>query len=146
MKRKAMRSQLQDFTGQLPPEFIRLLDATMVNDVDGPHLIIANERYPVINGIPILLKEYRLYLRRLNGFLETQLEKLQQFHEYPADRFWAEPQSLELQKRLMAVRSMLYGRPMESSRTPRQVLPPFSQNTTLRPTPTSIHGPAYSLT
>jgi SAM-dependent methyltransferase len=103
-----MRSQLQDLTGQLPPEFIRLLDATIVNGADGPHLIIANERYPVIDGIPILLKEYRLYLRRLNGFLETQLEKLQQFHEYPADRFWAEPQSLELQKRLMAVRSMLW--------------------------------------
>ncbi|MGH8626478.1 MAG: methyltransferase domain-containing protein [Gammaproteobacteria bacterium] len=102
-----MRSRLQDITSHLSPEFIRLLGATIGNDADGTHLVIANERFPVIDGIPILLKEPRRYLRRLSGFLETQLEKLQQFCEYPGDRFWAEPQSRELQKRLMAVRSVL---------------------------------------
>jgi hypothetical protein len=102
-----MRSRLQDITSHLSPDFIRLLGATIVNDTDGPHLVIANERFPVIDGIPILVKEPRRYLRRLSGFLETQLEKLQQFCGYPGDRFWAEPQSRELQKRLMAVRSLL---------------------------------------
>ena len=47
----------------------------------------------MIDGIPILLKEPRRYLHRLSGFLATQLEKLQQFCEYPGDRLWAEPQS-----------------------------------------------------
>jgi hypothetical protein len=104
---KAMRSRLQDITSHLSPEFIRLLGATIVDDADGTHLVTANERFPVIDGIPILLKEPRRYLHRLSGFLETQLEKLQQFCEYPGDRLWAEPQSRELQKRLMAVRSVL---------------------------------------
>ena len=102
-----MRSGLQHITSHLSPEFIRLLGGTIVDDADGTHLLIANERFPVVDGIPILLKEPRRYLLRLGGFLETQLEKLQQFCEYPGDRFWAEPQSRELQKRLMAVRSVL---------------------------------------
>jgi SAM-dependent methyltransferase len=84
-----MRSRLQDITFHLSPEFIRLLGATIVDDADGTHLVIANERFPVIDGIPILLKEPRRYLLRLNGLM--QLEKLQQFCEYPGDRLWAEP-------------------------------------------------------
>jgi hypothetical protein len=59
-------------------------------------LVIANERYTFIDGIPILLKEHRRYLHRLNRFLGTQLQKLEAFRGHPADRFWAEPQSLEL--------------------------------------------------
>ena len=70
-------------------------------------MVFANERYPLIDGIPILLKEHRRYLHRLNRFLGTQLRKLEPFRGHPADRFWAEPQSLELQKRMIAVRAGL---------------------------------------
>jgi hypothetical protein len=48
---------------------------------------------------------HRHYLHRLNRFLGTQLRKLETFSGDPADRFWAEPQSLELQKRIIAVRA-----------------------------------------
>ena len=88
---------------ELPLKFTRLLNATTVNDAGRLALVIANERYPLIDGIPILLKEHRCYLHRLNRFLETQLQKLEAFRGHPADRFWAEPQSLELQKRMIAV-------------------------------------------
>lgn len=104
---KAMRSRLRGITSQLSSEFIRLLGATMVNDAGGTHLVMANERFPVIDGIPILLKEPCRYLCGLSVFLETQLEKLKQFCGYRGDRSWAEPQLRELQKRLMAVRSVL---------------------------------------
>jgi hypothetical protein len=77
----------------------------------------------VIDGIPILLKEPRRYLRRLGGFLETQLEKLHQFCEYPGDRLWAEPQSRELQKRLMAVCSVLREAHGIESRTEAGIAP-----------------------
>jgi hypothetical protein len=86
-----MRGQLQDITSHLSSEFIRLLGATIVDDADGTHLVIANERFPVIDGIPILLKEPRRYLCRLSDFLETQLEKLQQFCEYPAIGYGPNP-------------------------------------------------------
>jgi hypothetical protein len=79
-----MRSRLQDITSHLSPDFIRLLGATIVNDADGTHLVIANERFPVIDGIPILVKEPRRYLRRLSGFLETQLESYSNFVDTPA--------------------------------------------------------------
>jgi SAM-dependent methyltransferase len=92
---------------ELPLKFTRLLNATTVNDAGRLALVIANERYPLIDGIPILLKEHRCYLHRLNRFLETQLQKLEAFRGHPADRFWAEPQSLELQKRMIAVRAGL---------------------------------------
>ena len=48
-----MRSLLQDITSHLSSEFIRLLGATIVDDADGTHLVIANERFPVIDGMPI---------------------------------------------------------------------------------------------
>ena len=44
--------RLQDITSHLSPEFIRLLGATIVNDADSTHLVIANECFPVIDGIP----------------------------------------------------------------------------------------------
>jgi hypothetical protein len=78
---------------------------------------LPNERYPLIDGIPILLKEHRCYLHRLNRFLETQLQKLEAFRGHPADRFWAEPQSLELQTRMIAVRAGLQT-DLESRPTP----------------------------
>ena len=92
---------------ELPLKFTRLLNATTVNDAGRLALVIANERYPLIDRIPILLEEHRHYLYRLNRFIGTQLQKLEAFRGHPADRFWAEPQSLELQKRMIAARAGL---------------------------------------
>src|ERR1700732_5162130 len=102
-----MPSSQDALSRELPPKFTRLLNATPVNDAGRLALGIANERYPLIDGIPILLKEHRRYLHRLNRFLGTQLRKLEPFRGHPADRFWAEPQSTELQKRMIAVRAGL---------------------------------------
>jgi uncharacterized protein YbaR (Trm112 family) len=90
---------------ELPLKFTQLLNATTQNDAGHDTLTIASERYPLIDGIPILLKEHRRYLLHLNCFLETQLRKLEVFRRHPADRFWAEPQSVELQKRMIAIRA-----------------------------------------
>jgi len=102
-----MPSSQDALSRELPLKFTRLLNATTVNDAGSLALVIANERYPFIDGIPILLKEHRRYLHRLNRFLGTQVRKLEAFREHPADQFWAEPQSLELQKRMIAVRAGL---------------------------------------
>jgi uncharacterized protein YbaR (Trm112 family) len=101
----AMPSSPDALSHELPLKFTRLLNATTLNDAGPLALVIANERYPLIDGIPILLKEHRLH--RLNRVLGTQLRKLEAFRGHPADRFWAEPQSLELQKRMLAVRDGL---------------------------------------
>jgi uncharacterized protein YbaR (Trm112 family) len=103
----AMPSSPDALSRELPLKFTRLLNATTLNDAGRLALVIANERYTFIDGIPILLKEHRRYLHRLNRFLGTQLQKLEAFRGHPADRFWAEPQSLELQKRMLAVRDGL---------------------------------------
>ncbi len=102
-----MRRPIQDIAAQPSREFIGLLGAAIVNSTEATQWVIANEGYPMIDGIPILLENPRVYLYRLSGFLEMQLEKLHHFCRYPPDRFWAEPQVVELQKRLLAVRSLL---------------------------------------
>src|ERR1700730_15326719 len=104
---RVMPSSPDALSRNLPLKFTRLLNAATLNEPGRLACVIANERYPLIDGIPILLKEHRRYLHRLNRFLGTQLQKLEAFREHPADRFWAEPQSLELQKRMIAVRAGL---------------------------------------
>src|SRR5664279_224289 len=66
-----------------------------------------SKNYSLIHGIPILLKERLRYSHRLNRFLGTQLQKLEAFRGHPVDRSWAEPQSLELPKRMIGVRAGL---------------------------------------
>ena len=64
---RAMPSSQDALSRELPLKFTRLLNATTVNDAGSLALVIANERYPFIDGIPILLEEHRhyLYLRRI---------------------------------------------------------------------------------
>jgi hypothetical protein len=71
----AMPSSPGAHSRELPLKFTRLLNATTVNDAGRLALVIA----PLIDGIPILLKEHRCYLHRLNRFLETHLQKLEAF-------------------------------------------------------------------
>jgi len=98
---------MQGVMPPLPEAFIRLLGAAQVSDADGTGLVLNHRRFPVIEGIPILLKDPHCYLHRLCIFLEAQLEKLEPFRRFPPDRPWAEPQARMLERRLNAIRSVL---------------------------------------
>jgi len=52
-----MPSPLDALSRKLPLKFTRLLNAVTLNDAGPLALVIANERHPLIDGIPILLKE-----------------------------------------------------------------------------------------
>jgi uncharacterized protein YbaR (Trm112 family) len=78
-----------------------------------------SKNYSLIDGIPILLKEHLRYSHRLNRFLGTQLQKLEAFRGHPVDRSWAEPQSLELPKRMIGVRAGLHLRTWTASAASR---------------------------
>jgi len=54
-----MPSSQDAHSRELPLKFTRLLNAATVNNTGRLALVIANERYPLIDGIPILLKEHR---------------------------------------------------------------------------------------
>jgi hypothetical protein len=54
-----MPSPLDALPRKLPLKFTRLLNAATPNDAGRLALLIANERHPLIDGIPILLKEHR---------------------------------------------------------------------------------------
>lgn len=85
---------------EISPTFLELVDANIVVEQNLRYISSKGNHYPIINGIPILLRHPDSYLRRLRNFLEEQLEKLKPRLEDPGDRFWAEPQYEELQARL----------------------------------------------
>ena len=54
-----MPSSPDALSRELPLKFTRLLNAAILNDAGRLALVFANEQYPLIDGIPILLKEHR---------------------------------------------------------------------------------------
>lgn len=89
---------------RIPLAFLKLMNAAVKTERHARYLASADGRYPLVDGIPILLKRPDAYLLRLRNFLEEQLRQLWQRVDDPGDRFWAEPQYAELQKRLQAIK------------------------------------------
>ncbi|MGR9105951.1 MAG: class I SAM-dependent methyltransferase [Gammaproteobacteria bacterium] len=116
-----MTGPIPDESAETSARFKDLLGARVSDENERPYWEIGQQRYPLIEGIPILLGNHRDYLHRLGEFLEMQLDKLQQFGEYPPDRFWVSTQTDELQKRLQAIRAVQAPYDQGESRQPAAI-------------------------